>query len=544
MLEELHVRDLALIEDVWLEFGPGMTALTGETGAGKTALVEALTLLLGERADSTMVRAGASETVVEGRFLADGRETVARRRVSAEGRSKCVLDGEMATVGALEEALGPLVDLHGQHEHQALLSPARHAGYLDRFVGTPAETALVRYREAFDALASARASRDALAEAQADRDARLDRLRFQIADIDGVAPAAGEDDELERRLPSLRHAEKLTEAVSAAFEDVRGDEGSADRLGEAVAALARVRGLDPALDSLAADLEEVAVGLDDACGRLRDYADGIEHDPRALDEAESRMAALAGLKKKYGPALEEVLAARERAAAELEALESGEQGLAEAEARVAEARGCLESAGADLSRVRREAAPGFERLLAEAAIDLAMPGAAFSVAFAELASDAWTREGPERVEFLFSGSGGEAPRPLARIASGGEVSRVMLALKGVLGAADNVPVLVFDEVDAGIGGATAHAVGRRLAELAREHQVLVVTHLAQVAAYAGRQVVVAKDEREGRTVTAARVVEGDERVLEIARMLAGGESDASLAHARELLAEAGAGVTA
>ncbi|MBA4370799.1 MAG: DNA repair protein RecN, partial [Coriobacteriaceae bacterium] len=381
MLEELHVRDLALIEDVWLELGPGMTALTGETGAGKTALVEALTLLLGERADSTMVRAGAAETVVEGRFRVEGRETVAKRRVSAEGRSKCVLDGEMVTVGALEEALGPLVDLHGQHEHQALLSPARHAGYLDRFVGVPAEGALAVYREAFDALAEARAARDALAAAQADRDSRLDYLRFQITDIDVVAPVAGEDAELERRLPSLRHAEKLTEAVSAAHADLRGDEGASDRLGEAVAALAKVRGLDPALDSLAAELDEVAVGMDDTGSRLRAYADGIEHDPRALDEAESRLSALAGLKKKYGPGLERVIAARARAAADLDVLESGEQGLAEAEAAVADAGSILDAAAAELSRVRREAAPGFERLLADAARDLAMPGAVFGVAF-------------------------------------------------------------------------------------------------------------------------------------------------------------------
>lgn len=537
MLEELRVRDLALIEDVWLEFGPGMTALTGETGAGKTALVEALQLLVGERADATLVRAGSSEAVVEGRFLVGGEEILARRRLSAQGRSRCSLGDGMVTVGALEEALGPLVDLHGQHEHQALLSPSKHAGYLDRFAG--AEDVRDAYAAAHVALGSATADRDALAGDLADRERRLGELRARRGEIDAVSPRAGEDEELERRLPALRHADRLMEAVGAARERLRGEPGAEEWVVEALAALSRVEGLDPALDALGSRLSALADELADVARSVCEYSETLTHDPADLDAAEARSDALYRLKKAYGPTLADVLATRESTCEAIASLEQGEDGLQRADARVEAARETLRAAGDELTRRRRAAAPGFVEELASAAADLGMPSAAFEVVIADAPMESWIREGPGSVEFLFSSSAGETPRPLARVASGGEVSRVMLALKGVLGRADEVPVLVFDEVDAGIGGVTAHAVGRRLAELARTRQVLVVTHLAQVAAYADRHLVVTKEERDGRSVTDVRPVEGADREAEIARMLSGGASESLLAHASELLAEAG-----
>ncbi|TLM73166.1 MAG: DNA repair protein RecN [Actinobacteria bacterium] len=535
VLEELHVRDLALIEDVRLEFGPGMTVLTGETGAGKTALVGALTLLLGERADSSMVRAGAAEALVEGRFAVGGEEVLARRRVTAEGRSRCDLGDGMATVGALEAALGPLVDLHGQHEHQALLRPARHTEYLDRFAGAPVREALDAYAGAWASRTAAAAGRDAVAAALGDRERRVSELEAVVREIDAVAPHEGEDEEIEARLPALRHAERLAEAAALAIESLRGEAGAGEALDAARGALGRAAGLDPALDALAEALGAAADAVEEAARGLRAYGEGVSADPRELDAAETRLAALRDLARRHGPTLGEVLAERARAAGELAALEKGEEGLADAEAALALADAALKGAGESLAAARAAAAPAFEAALAAAARDLAMEAAAFRVAFEELPYEQWSAEGPQRVEFLFSVSAGEPPRPLAKIASGGEVSRVMLALKGVLGAADDVPVLVFDEVDAGIGGTTAHAVGRRLAALARGHQVLVVTHLAQVAVHAGAHVVVEKVERDGRTVTSVRTVTGDERVAEVARMLSGGDSDAVLAHARELL---------
>jgi len=535
VLAELHVRDLALIEDVWLELGPGLTVLSGETGAGKTVLVSALKLLLGERAYSAMVRQGAAEAVVEGRFVIDGHEIVARRRVSAEGRSRCSIDGEMATVAMLADTLGPMVDLHGQHEHQALLSPARHAGYLDRYIGEEAAQALVRYRDARRTAMEATARLDELRGALADREQRADYLRFVIGDIDAVEPQAGEDEELTALLPRLRYGERLAEASYAAWQALKEERGASDGLSAALAALGGVRGLDPALDGFAETVSRLDIELQELAAQVLEYAESIDHDAEALDAAESRLHRIEGLTRKYGGTVAAVIAMRESASEELEVLEAGEAGLADAERHAEETAAVLREAAESLRSVRDAATAPFVARLGEAASDLALAHAEFGVERTALPFESWTSDGPERVEFLFTSAAGEPLRPLAKIASGGEVSRVMLALKGVLGEADAVPVLVFDEVDAGIGGATAHAVGERLARLARSHQVLVVTHLAQVAACADVQMVVEKQEHDGRTVTTVRSVTGDERVAEVARMLSGGTSEAGIAHARELL---------
>jgi DNA repair protein RecN (Recombination protein N) len=543
VLDELHVADLALIEDVRLELKPGFTVLTGETGAGKTVLVGALGLLLGDRADPGMVRAGAEEAVIEGRFTLAGVERVARRRVSAEGRSRCYLDGEMATVAALSEALGAAVDLHGQHDHQALLSSGTHAAHLDRFIGDSARAALAAYGESWRAAAEAAAELRTLLEATRDRESRLESLRLLVADFDSVAPRPDEDVQIEARLPQLRHGERLAEAASAAFALLRGEGGASDAVASAAGVLRPVLGLDPALDRLAEALDGASLALDDAGAGIRDYGESVDYDAAGLNDAEARAAALTVLKRKYGPSLADALEARDAALASLDALESGEEGLRRAEERVDAAERSLSTSATLLGEMRAASAQGFVEKLGEAARELSMPRAAFDVRIEDLDRSGWTADGHQRIEFLFASDAGEPLRPLARIASGGEVSRVMLALKTVLGSADVVPVLVFDEVDAGIGGATAVAVGRQLAALAGDHQVLVVTHLAQVAAFADHHLVVEKGTSDGRSVTRVHEVAGDARVAEIARMLSGSDSPKGLAHARELLAEvAGKGV--
>lgn len=541
MLHELHVSDLALIEDARLELGGGMTVLTGETGAGKTVLVGALRLLLGDRADSSLVRQGADAAVVEGLWSTPEGERVAVRRLGADGRSRCSLDGTMSTVGALAEALGGMVDLHGQHDHQALLSPSRHAGYLDGFIGPRAADALAAYRVALAERASAAARLDELRTRLQDRERRLDYLRFQVGEIDAAAPREGEDTEIEAALPSLRHGERLREAASRAHRSLVGDRGAADALADASRALSAVAGLDPELDALGDALSEAAMALDEAAVRLRERAEAVVHDPRELDEAESRLSVLGLLKRKYGPALADVLAARAKAADDIASLEAAEEGLHAATETAGLAEQRLREAAGALGTLRASEVPRFASLLAEAARDLAMAQAEFGVRIEDLSDEAWTRDGPQRVEFTYSPGPGSKLRPLARVASGGEISRVMLALKSVLGRADEVPVLVFDEVDAGIGGATALTVGRRLADLARERQVLVVTHLPQVAAFADAHYAVEKRIERGEVRTVVRLVTGEERAVEIARMLAGSDTDASIAHARELLAAASGG---
>lgn len=543
MLHELHVRDLALIEDVWLEFASGMTVLTGETGAGKTALVGALKLLLGERADSQAVRSGAPEAFVEGRFTSGTDEVLAKRRVSSDGRSRCQLDGEIATVSTLAQIVGPLVDLHGQHEHQALLSPPTHVGYLDRWAGEEVDTASSSYREARKAYGAATTARDALDARLAEATRNADYLRFVLSEIDAVAPRAGEDEELEARLPALQHAERLSEAAGEASTLLRGDAGAIDCIARAAAAFGRVAGIDPELDALAGRLGEVQVQIDDLGMSARHYRDEVEHDPHALEQTLARLSALSGLKKKYGPGLQQVLALRDEVQAALADDAESEDARAAAQREVDLAAQRLLETGETLRALRRGAAPSFVSALTEAASDLAMEGAGFDVSFTELPFASWTADGPDRVEFLYAPAPGQPARPLARIASGGEVSRVMLALKGVLGEADEVETLVFDEVDAGIGGSTAQAVGRRLALLAKTHQVIVVTHLAQVAVFAERHLVVRKQLDGGSASTTASEVVGAQRVAEVARMLAGNDSVASMAHARELLEEASRKVT-
>jgi len=330
----------------------------------------------------------------------------------------------------------------------------------------------------------------------------------------------------------------LADVASEAVRLVRGDGGATDRLALAIAELAKTAGIDPALDALADRLVEAAALADDAGAELRAYRDAIQHDPASLDALLARTAELHGLIRKYGPRLEDVIATRDDALASLAAFDAGEEGMRAAERVVEAAEAALRQAADRLATVRAEAVPSFIDALGAAVSDLAMQGARFEVAMTDLPFEHWTAEGSHRVEFLYAPAPGQPPRPLAKIASGGEISRVMLALKGVLGEADTVETLVFDEIDAGIGGATAHAVGRRLAKLAESHQVIVVTHLAQVAAYADAQLVVSKSLGETAAATSVRLVEGPSRVTEIARMLAGNDTTTAIAHARELLREA------
>lgn len=534
MLEELHVKDLALIEEAWLELGPGMTVLTGETGAGKTVLVGALKLLLGDRADATLVRSGSNEAVVEGRFVVGDVERTARRRVAADGRSRCYLDGEMATVGGLASALGPLVDLHGQHDHQELLRQTSHAVLLDRFAD--AGPLMEDYRLAFAEHAARSGELERALASMGDRERRLERLRAVVDDIDRLGPEPGEDAALQALLPRLRHAERLIAASSGAYRALTDDGAALDRLGETLSALRQVAGIDPDLDAATDDASDIEVRMRGLAARVRDLGEGIEHDPASLEAAESRLAALEVLKRSYGPALDDVLAARDAAESEASLLESGEAGLEGLRERLSEADAAVAAAAERLIEARDGAAAAFESRLADAARELSMPSARFQVRRERLPREAWSSAGPERVEFLYAPVAGESARPLVRTASGGEVSRVMLALKSVLGQADTVPVLVFDEIDAGVGGATAIAVGRRLKRLSAGHQVIVITHLAQVAAFADAHLVVAKQERDGRAHTSVHAVVGADRVSEVARMLSGSGSEASLSHARELLA--------
>jgi DNA repair protein RecN (Recombination protein N) len=538
VLVELRVTNLGIVEDLTLLLGPGLTAITGETGAGKTLLVEAVELLLGARADASLVRDGATEARVEGRFVdADGNEAVLARVLPADGRARAYLDGRLATVTELAAVGATLVDLHGQNSHQSLLAPAVQRAALDRFAGAPALDALRDLRAARADTRAVVAELDALGGDTRARARELDLLRFQISEIDGAGvDDPGEDVALEAEEALLRDSAAHREAVAAAYDALEG------RGHDAVGAAARLLAQRRPFADLAARLDSVLAELADLESELRIAAERIPDDPERLEAVRARRQQLRELQRKYGDTLTDVLAFGDEARLRLAELEGYEERAAALEAARAEAEARAVAAATRLSSARRAAAgPLGEQVTAHLG-DLAMPSARLHV-LVEPAGLAPGGAGPgedgaDTVTFVLSANPGEAARPLARAASGGELSRTMLALRLVLSEAP--PTLVFDEVDAGIGGEAGNAVGRLLADLGRRHQVLCVTHLAQVAAHADAQVVVAKRNVRGRTVADAEVVGGEARVGELSRMLSGlGASDHAHRHAEELLASAG-----
>lgn len=539
MIDELHVRNVALIRDASIEPAAGLTVLTGETGAGKTALLSSIKLLVGERADAGMVREGAPALEVEGRLFLPGDDedgTVVRRRVGADGRGRVDVDGHMASVRELARRVGATVDLCGQHEHQRLLSVQTHVDMLDSWAGAPAGDALGAYREALAAAEAAASELERVREMGRATGERLDEAAFVLRRIDEVDPREGELEELEARLPRAEHGEALMEAASGARELLSGDGGACDALGDAVRALSDAARFDPALGSWAKALESSLIDVEDVASELRDYADGLDFDPEELERLQGRLARLEGLRRAYGPSMADVLRRRDEAREVVEAASDG----GELERRAAEELRRREAALAEaadaLDAVRAEAAPRLARAVSEQMAFLEMGSAELVVSQERLPRAEWTRSGASRVEFLYRPGAGLTARPLRKIASGGEVSRVMLACKVVLGEADDCETLVFDEVDAGVGGATAVALASVLARLAATHQVIVVTHLAQVAVAADRHYLVRKSEGEsGVPETSLVEISGEDRVAEVSRMLSGDTGEASRDLAREML---------
>ena len=564
MIDEIQVRNLALIRQASLVPSAGLTVLTGETGAGKTALLSALKLLMGGRADKTNVRDGEEALEVSGRFLgiceqggadtesdeadedpgvgnfaaaddADG-EMVATRRVTSDGRSRAQINGRMASVRQLAERIAPTVDLCGQHDQQQLLKPATHVAMLDAWVAEEVSGPLAAYREALRAAKRAEDELKHVREAGAASTAKLDDARFALKRIDEVSPREGEYEELSANLARAEHSEALALAANRAYAALGGEEGALDRLNEAVSALADGGRFDEGLFSLAESLREVGYVLEDVSRSTCDYRDGVEFNPEELEAAQERMSALQGLLRSYGPRMEDVFETREAAADLVSLIDEADQREREAVRRLDAAEELLAAAAGDLHEVRALAAPRFAEAVSKQMARLEMSGAALSCSVELLPRASWTLSGPSAVEFLFRPGVGMQSRPLARIASGGEVSRVMLAMKVVLGQADKVDTLVFDEVDAGVGGSVANALAEVLADLAKTHQVIVVTHLAQVAVRGETHYVVGKTVGvDGKPETKLSLLDESSRPAEIARMLSGDATAASLAHAREML---------
>jgi len=578
MISELHIQGLGVIDDAVLDLSPGLTVVTGETGAGKTMVVTGLGLLLGGRADAGAVRTGGDRALVEGRIhlspgstahtryldvgadLDDDDVALLARSVSAEGRSRAWAGGRSVPVGLLAELADDLVAVHGQSDQQRLLQPARQRAALDRYAGDPVAAALSDYRRDYARLRDIDAELGELTATASERAADADRLRFGLAEINAVGPLPGEDAALDAEAEKLANADDLRTAADLAHQGLLGapeDSGAgpaADALTMVVAArrvLDQARSHDPALGGLADRLAEVAALMSDAGADIASYAAAVDADPLRLAAVQDRRAALKSLTRKYGTSVDAVLQWAADADKRLGSLDTDQDRIGELHDERTSVRGRLAAAAHLVSQARAEAGQRFAAAVTAELADLAMPHAAVTVTASTTPAEPdtglrvdghWVAFGPhgvDEVEFTLAPHPGAPARPLARGASGGELSRVMLAVEVVFAGADPVPTMVFDEVDAGVGGRAAVEVGRRLARLARSAQVLVVTHLPQVAAFADVHVMVAKASDGAVTRSGIHTLDGPGRIGELTRMLAGlDHSDTGRAHAEELLAAA------
>ncbi|WP_431045126.1 DNA repair protein RecN [Streptomyces sp. P1-3] len=581
VLEEMRIRALGVIDDAVVELSPGFTAVTGETGAGKTMVVTSLGLLLGGRADAALVRIGAKAAVVEGRITVDERSLAAvraeeagaelddgalliSRTLSAEGRSRAHVGGRAVPVGLLGELADDLVAVHGQTDQQGLLRPARQRQALDRYAGDAVTGPLEKYAAAYRRLRAVGAELDELTTRARERAQEADLLRFGLEEIAAAEPRPEEDTELAAEAERLGHAEALASAATAAHaalagnpEDLEGVD-AATLVAGAHRALEAVRSHDPALAALADRIGEVGILLSDAAGELAGYADDLDADPRRLAAVEERRATLTHLTRKYGETVADVLAWAEAGAARLAELDGDDDRIGELAAERDALRTELGELAQTLTDARTEAARRFADAVTAELAELAMPHArvTFAIRQTEVADAVagagievggravvYGPHGADEVELLLAPHPGAPPRPIAKGASGGELSRVMLAVEVVFAGSDPVPTYLFDEVDAGVGGKAAVEIGRRLAKLAKSAQVVVVTHLPQVAAFADRHLVVEKTSDGAVTRSGVKAMEGEDRVRELSRMLAGQEdSELARAHAEELLRAARTGL--
>ncbi|PWH11693.1 MAG: DNA repair protein RecN [Anaerolineae bacterium] len=568
MLTELRIENFAIIDRLELEFGPGLITFTGETGAGKSIIMDALEMLLGGRAETGVIRAQSERATVEAVFhltgvtkdavneilrredlLDDENYVTLAREVRREGRSTARINGSTVNVGLLREVGSHLVDIHGQTEHLSLLDVRSHLTLLDRYAGL--DSLLTGYRQTYQALQAVRKELSELRTAQADSARRIEMYTFQVEEIESARLRPGEDDELRKERDRLANAETLAanaqEAILLLDEGTPDTPAITDQLGQVVSALSSLARVDASKADLAARAESLLESVADVAHELRDYLDRIEYNPKRLEQVEERLDLLHRLMRKYGGSIEAVLAFGANVRQQLETITSATERIDELEAREAVLLNELALRGERLSAQRKQAAARLSQGIEAELNDLKMTAARFAVDFQTRPDPtglpvlgsrvAFDGNGFDRVEFLVAPNLGEGLKPLAKIASGGETSRLMLALKNVLAKADPVPSLVFDEIDQGIGGRVGGVVGQKLWQLGRVHQVLCITHLPQLAAFGDQHFQVQKVVKNGRTTTQVRCLEGDERLLELAGML-GEVSEGTLRSASDLLQSA------
>lgn len=562
MLRSLHIENIALIEKLDLDLSGGMVVLTGETGAGKSIIIDAVSLLLGGRADRDLIKSGAEKAVAEGLFdltphvlplleemgiAAEDGELVLCRELSLLGRNVCRVNGRIVPLSALRSIGAALVDIHGQHDHQSLLDPERHLDFLDGYAAEElaplkAEVAerFARWREVVEAVRSGAGSEAELAR-------REDMLRFQIEEINAVNPVSGEEEELLEESRMLSRAEDIKNALSAAVYMLNGgdgeERGALTLLQLSVEQLSDIADVSQKYADLKEKLDEAAYAVEDAVMELRSLREDVPDDRYRLEEVNARLDKLYKLKRKYGSTVDEVIAFRERAEKELLEMEDRRAFLEKGEAEIARLKAELYESSKTLSLARRKAAKALEAAILKEMAELGMEKAAFEFRFSEVEDIGHahlTENGMDSAEMLLSTNPGEPVRPLQKVASGGELSRIMLAFKSVECDVFDRPCMIFDEIDTGISGRISTVVGQKMRKLSAGRQVLCVTHSAQIAAMADCHLLIEKKEKNGRTATSVRALTIEEREIELARIISGAQPGASaLAHAKELLKTAG-----
>ncbi len=562
VLRRLEVEHLAILERVDLEFGPGLNVLSGETGAGKSLLLDALQLALGARADPGLIRQGEPRLAVTALFYvpegapaaahlaglgaaAEDGAVIVHREVSRDNRGVCRINGQLVTAGTLRAAGSALLSLLGQGEHHRFAQPAAQLDFLDGYAGT--WDLRREFAAAYAGWQQAKAAAAAIGGDERERERRRELLAFAVGEIDALSPAADEEERLAARRQQLAHAQRLLAAVEGALAALwEGEAAARDRLGAAARDLDAIARVDPSVGEAVVMLEQASIAVDEAARTLRRYRDTVPFEPQEAAALEERWTALQRCKRKYGDTLAEVLAYRDRAAAEVAALEASAAAADALSAEISARAGALGVLAAELGHRRREAAPRLCREVAAALAELGMPGARLDVELTtrpdpegipvDGESRACGERGCETIRLIWAANAGEPGQPLARAASGGELARLLLCLHSLRAEGETVPTLVFDEIDAGVGGRAAAAVALRLRDLAADRQVLCVTHLAVIAAAADRHFAIEKSERDGRTMAAVRPLDGDARTAEIARMLDGGRGSTSREHALEMMA--------
>ena len=555
MLSLLHIENIALIQSADIRFEPGFNVLTGETGAGKSIVIDSIGAVLGERTSRELIRTGAKSALVtavftqvpplpwleENGFPTGEEELLLQRELQGDGRNVCRIDGKLVTVAQLRELGRQLLNIHGQHDGQQLLDPASHLGYLDQFGGC--QPLLESYQEAYRKWHDIRREMDKLQMDEAERSRRVDTLNYQIQELERAQLKAGEDEELSARRTLLRSAGRLMEAVQSAEFALSGDEardGACSLIAQAEGEVQGVSSISPELSELSEKLTALRCAADDAADTLRDLSRSFDFSPGELDQVEERLDLLYRLRKKYGPTVEDMLSYLDRCRKELDQIQYADDTLARLEKDLKKAQKEAARRGEVLSQARREAAGALQARVQEELRQLDMPKVQFQTEFTPKGGEAGMDEtGLDEVQFLMSANLGEALKPIQKVASGGELARIMLALKNVLAEGDQIGTLVFDEVDTGVSGRAAQKVAEKMAQVARGKQVLCVTHLPQIAAMADTHFSVQKGEREGRTYTRLERLDRSQRREELARLIGGVSITPSLLEsAEELLRQA------